>query len=287
MCKLNGFTEICDHYTENGFNCPYVIKKSIGQELSSLGYCVSKMEPIPSIVDQCGELNEVNYPLILGCYYPKINSHIGEGTYGHVYSIQSTVENNETVAVKFQNHSTGTKGWDSWKPGSSYMDIPMNPFKDEIYLQAKLSSKGLAPVIFNAWEEEYNTVWGNGNQDVLIMKRLHETISQVTVKDPTFGIHGDVIRLIDEMHMSGVFHGDLHAGNIMIDSDGKPFIIDLGKSKSIPDGTFDREWCIMHDLMNLYQTLPNKSGLKRIIKDKAKSIDKNFRVLETCFDFKE
>lgn len=53
------------------------------------------------------------------------------------------------LAIKFQMHAEGMKGWASWVPGPSYMDIPMNPFAQEVALQLHLSSNGIEPVVYN------------------------------------------------------------------------------------------------------------------------------------------
>ena len=285
--KMAKFTEVADMYSSSGFTVPDVIRMNQGSDLSTLIESASIKILLNSMVDPDG-VSEVSYPFVEdnGCvpmFHPMLNEHIGEGTYGHVYSMSRSRYSSDTVAVKFQSHSVGQKGWDAWVPGPSQMDIPMNPFEKEVAIQLHVGSFLLAPAVFNAWVAKYKTVWGDGKQDVFIMERMDKTIRDKTVQEKSF-IAG-VMDTIRSMHDLKVFHGDMHSGNIMVDSSSKPFMIDFGKSKVMPADVEGIKWCKLHDLMNLYQTLPNKAVLKGLVREEARSIQSNFYVLNTKFDF--
>jgi len=230
------------------------------------------MDHIYSIVER----RLVPFPFLGTRFRPNLIKHIGEGTYGHVYSLGQ----NEDYAAKFQLHSDGS-GFD-FIPGNGTMDIVMNSFEKEVQFQIKASLNGISPVVYNDWTEEYNTIWGKGEHDVLIMDKLHETIIDVCRKDLTYN-DVNLLHVIDNMHSINIFHGDLHSANIMRKSTGEPMIIDFGKSKTMPEGDEERKWCILHDLLNLFSTLPNKSSLKMSIKERASRL--GTRALGMDFDF--
>ena len=79
------------------------------------------------------------------------------------------------------------------------------------------------------------------NNDYIFM----ETIKGVTLEDLDNDVSGDLIEklpekfdfkkffnrireIVSDLHSLGYYHRDLHAGNIMINSDGEPVIIDFG-----------------------------------------------------------
>jgi len=74
---------------------------------------------------------------------------------------------------------------------------------------------------------------------------LEETLLQEKpLPAPRKELAAEVGRLIREMHDAGVLHLDLHAGNILVDSSGKPYILDLHGARryrrlSIKQRTFD------------------------------------------------
>lgn len=279
--NMENFTRVKNMY---GHEPPADIKTMIDRG-SSLSDLVNKdrMEKVPSIVED----HPVPFPLNVGgerlpLAFPAIDLHIGEGTYGHVYSIQSAADGPK--AVKFQEHSAGSRV--AFVPGNGTMDIPMNAFEQEVAYQAVASSNGLAPVVWNAWSAEYDTDWGGGasNQDVLIMDRLEMILREKCLQDLSYTGEGrGVLEMLDKMHGLNIFHGDLHTGNIMTDHEGEPWVIDFGKSKFMPEGGESKHWCMLHDLKNLFDTLPRRCDLKALVKQKA--IDLGTRALGMDFDF--
>ena len=115
------------------------------------------MDHIYSIVER----RLVPFPFLGTRFRPNLIKHIGEGTYGHVYSIGL----DEDYAAKFQLHSDGS-GFD-FIPGNGTMDIVMNSFEKEVQFQIKASLNGISPVVYNDWTEEYTTIWGKGEQFIL------------------------------------------------------------------------------------------------------------------------
>ncbi|CAM9531496.1 unnamed protein product [Pylaiella littoralis] len=78
------------------------------------------------------------------------------------------------------------------------------------------------------------------------MDRLKETLFEKTSRERDYTL--GVMDVIDKMHINNVFHGDMHSGNIMIDGDNNPLMIDFGKSKTMPSGGYmprSGVWCMI------------------------------------------
>lgn len=114
------------------------------------------------------------------------------------------------------------------------------------------------------------------------MDRLDEILFEKTNRERSYTI--GVMELINKMHNNNVFHGDLHSGNIMIGEEDKPWVIDFGKSKSMPSGTEERRWCMVHDYFLLYNSLRRRSELKPILKSKILDLAPDRTVLGATFD---
>ena len=110
---------------------------------------------------------------------------------------------------------------------------------------------------------------------------MSETLRSFILKDRSFS--EGVLYLVQKMHNAGVFHGDMHSENIMVDEDGNPWMIDFGKSKMMPESAEDRKWCIVHDLVLLHNTLPNRSVLKVEIADRIRSLAPDLTVFGYAF----
>lgn len=280
--QMYKFTQCVNTYDLSGYETPSVLFDKIGDDFSSLVYKHEDDVTIDTIVYD--DMSRGMYPLLgnncLSRKMPNIHEHIGEGTTGHVYSM---VGKHGPVAVKFQEHSSGSPC--SFTPGNGNMNVMMNEFKLEVDFQLHMSSLGISPCVYNSWTSNYSCIWGSGNQDVLIMDRLKETIFEKTSREKEYT--NGVMELISKMHDNNVFHGDMHSGNIMVDWKNVPLMIDFGRSKKMPQGDQERTWCMMHDYVLLYTTISRKSDLKPILKNKILELAPDRTILGTTFDLCE
>lgn len=70
-----------------------------------------------------------------------------------------------------------------------------------------------------------------GEEFVALLKSIDEKV-----------LHEKLTEFLQEMHeVKKIVHGDIHAGNIMIDGDGNIFLIDFGKSKKTDTVSSDNE----------------------------------------------
>lgn len=96
------------------------------------------------------------------------------------------------------------------------------------------------------------------------------------------------MRLISRMHENMVlFHGDMHSGNIMIDGNNDPIMIDFGKSKSMPRDSEEKRWCMVRDHVLLYNSISRKSELNSILREKISESAPDRTVLGTTFYLSE
>lgn len=278
--SMENFTKVNDFYESSGFVTPHNVAESVGGGFSSLVRRDEMDSMIDTMLPEDGESGE--YPLLgTNCVpkiMPDIHEHIGEGTTGHVYSM---LTRRGPMAVKFQKHSS-EYGKTPFVPGNASMDVPMNEFALEVAIQLRMSCVGTSPNVFNAWISPYSTTWGGSEQDVLVMDRLHETLFVKTNREPSYT--NGVFELVAKMHDHNVFHGDLHSGNLMVGEDHKPWIIDFGKSKSMPRRQEERRWCIVHDYFNLHNSLLRRSELKLLLRGKILELAHDRTVLGTTFD---
>ena len=278
---MKNFTEAVNMYDPAGFDTPPDVTGRLIADFSSLVHKAETSTAIGTIMTDVEE--EGRYPL-LGTksesrLMPSINEHIGEGTTGHVYSIATRFG---PMAVKFQEHSSGSG--QAFVPGNGSMNVPMNEFALEVKFQLHMSSIGISPNVYNAWTGAYSTTWGDGQQDVLVMDRLKETLFQKTSRERDYT--GGVMELVSKMHDNNVFHGDMHSGNIMVDG-SKPWMIDFGKSKPMPATDEGKRWAMVHDYVLLYTSLLRRSELKPIIKNKILELAPAKTVMGTAFDLGE
>ena len=272
--KLSNFTRVKDWYTPSSNFVPSIIHELKNTQISRLEFDTGNKIIIDSLIYE-----ETEYPILSEKFYPQIDSHIGEGLNANVYSMNTS---NKSVAVKIQKHSTGKIGWDQWLAGYS-MDIPMNPFAQEVYLHLYASSGNLAPIVFNSWHANYKTTCHTGLHDIIVMEKMDMTLGDYVLENINFT--KGVVDVIKNLHIIGIFHGDLTSENIMINSKNEPIIIDFSRSKPMPISPNGSKWCMIHDFMTLYKSLHENSLLREVIKGEARKLSYNFTILGKTFDF--
>jgi len=99
----------------------------------------------------------------------------------------------------------------------------------ESRIQMIAAGHGLAPTI--------HEIWNCKNNAMLIMDRITGITLQAFLKDPTKDdstktrIIKKVSDAIENLHLIGIAHGDLHLENIMVKEDESIIFIDFGKSE--------------------------------------------------------
>ncbi len=69
---------------------------------------------------------------------------------------------------------------------------------------------------------------------------LHTAGDRMSVND-TLLLFGKICEAVNAAHLKGVIHRDLQPGNIRIDADGEPHVLDFGLAKLAPDGLGARQ----------------------------------------------
>ena len=190
---------------------------------------------------------------------------VGEkGTYGDVWSVCCKTDCNHVL--KFLAYDNG----------NSYEDIIK-----EIEIQNKCSHLNLCPKIQDAW------LCDQGG--AIVMDLYEMTIEQLLFKytaleDRIFIIR-KVLELVEKLHSHGIYHGDLHLNNIMVEKldpfentlDNYLFyFIDFGKgyyilgdsSKIIND--YSDIGAHLQDLMDEYPSDHSFEQLYKIVSEKMK-----------------
>lgn len=148
----------------------------------------------------------------------KVLSKLGEGGYGTVFKGLSGGRN---AAIKFQKQTENVE----------VESMAMN----------HLENKGIAP---KRYATRYKISQKNKNFANLVPKGLNKgnkgavTVQQfingkglqLTGAPLNSALKQKIANQINKMHKAGVIHGNLHRNNIIINKNGKPWIIDFGKA---------------------------------------------------------
>lgn len=157
----------------------------------------------------------------------KARRYLGGGLSGHVFSATNP-RKPSPVAIKV------------FKPSMPPHSNPKSPCSTpdeslarEMYLSRKL---GVGPRVFHAcidrkgyWRDtDTNNVGNSENVGIIVMESgrgssEHKMAFYELAEDP------DIQKLVERMHQHGIFHGDLHPGNVIY-TDRGPAIIDTGSS---------------------------------------------------------
>lgn len=230
--------------------------------------------------------NSCDIPLVL-----PFDEYIGTGTRGRIFSLKTILEGEfSNVAVKFQCHEIQDKN----HTANSSTCIPLEnapdvPIEDEVKIQLYLSSSNIAiaPIIFNWSILQTETIFStkeNPLTDIIIMQKLETTLIDKCRQDKSYV--GNVLEIIQTMHDNGVAHCDLHSRNIMIDLNGKAYVIDFGKSKFVENCPLeDKIWYQLNDYHFLVRDLSMKFTLRNVLIEKAKKIMANCENENASIDF--
>jgi serine/threonine protein kinase len=148
------------------------------------------------------------------------DSRLGEGRTANVCFLEA----NTKVCLKIYKKEENITGADFYLPAAKEMS-----FLDKLQ---GLDAKVRIPKAYACFEDDEKQ-----NSDFLMM----EALSAVSVDDILQGradlpanfdlasFRNDMIDFVQKMHKAGVYHRDLHEGNIMIDKEtGQIYVIDFG-----------------------------------------------------------
>jgi serine/threonine protein kinase len=137
--------------------------------------------------------------------------------------------------VEYQQHShnhrtRGTRGVAAAYEAELARAQEPEGFAREVRVQTYLTAFGLAPRVLDAYIDDKGTgtivmdEMATTAENVLLRASLEddESIMERAV--------GRIALLIHRMHAAGVYHRDLHMGNIMVDSSGNYKVIDLERA---------------------------------------------------------
>ena len=177
-----------------------------------------------------------NTPLQEGKYI--IKQLLGQGGFGNTYIAYNT-EFEETVAIKefFMKGVTERDETTSFVSVSNSENVPVfeeqkEKFKKEARRLRRLRSEHIVKV-HDLFEENgtayYEMDYIEGESLAERMKHTGTPFTEAEVDQ----ILGQVLGALKEVHQSEIWHLDLKPGNIMLDKNGKAYLIDFGASKQI------------------------------------------------------
>ena len=159
-------------------------------------------------------------PLLAGRY--KVVRRLGEGGMGSVWLAEDTKLDGRQVAVKMLPAVlAGKKG--------AYRQV-----KQEALMAMKLSHPNIATV--RAFEED------EGGSPFLVMDYIEGTgLDDILAEKGPLGeaetlkLLGPVSAALDYAHAKGVVHRDVKPGNVMVDRNGTPYVLDFGIAREIQE----------------------------------------------------
>lgn len=225
--------------------------------------CYPILEKLISGTDSCDTYWELFY-------------EIGEeGTYGEIWSVcckGKDLQPNCDHVLKYL----------PYKNNNTYGGII-----NEINIQEKCSSLGMCPKIIDAW------ICQEGG--AIVMSLFEMTAEQMLLKYKSDHIRNiilvNIISLVDRLHTNGIYHGDLHLNNIMVQSQKPPsplrgdvltekmeydshdykfYFIDFGKSglfSSMDDQHIEDDFIeVSAHLQDMIDEYPHDKGFEKLYK---------------------
>lgn len=168
----------------------------------------------------------------------KIIELLGQGGFGNTY-IATNTEFEETVAIKefFMKGVTEREETTSMVRVSNIDNVPQfeeqrEKFKKEARRLRKLKNEHIVKV-HDLFEENGTAYYVMDYIDgTSLSERMAQTGTPFSEAETT-AILGQMLCALKEIHQKSIWHLDLKPGNIMIDKQGKAYLIDFGASKQI------------------------------------------------------
>ena len=166
----------------------------------------------------------------------RIERQLGAGGFGNTYVVQNTAFGDlyamKEFFMKGINLRESTRVTVSVPDNHASFESQREKFKKEAQRLHKLKSPHVVHVL--ALFEENGTVYyvmnyidGRSLSDTLKQRNQPMTEAEVSHMLP------QMLEALDEVHQQGIWHLDIKPGNIMLDSQGKAYLIDFGASKQM------------------------------------------------------
>jgi tRNA A-37 threonylcarbamoyl transferase component Bud32 len=142
--------------------------------------------------------------------------------------------------------------------------------KKEINIQNECAKHNLCKAVEDWWK-------CNDNKTAFVMPMLDRTLKEKlsaigSINEESGNLIKDALSLIWRLHQIDIIHFDLNSGNIMMDSDGKLFLIDFGESKFIPNNNEEAAILISDDYGTFVGFLPSFLHDNKLLENISKAI---------------
>ena len=159
----------------------------------------------------------------------EIMEELGRGGMGVVYRALQ-VSTKRVVALKIM-----LAGW--FASGSA-----RKRFQREVELAARFQHPGIVRVLESGLTSTEQPYYAMDCVDAVHLDRWVST-SQPDVR-ATLDLFLDICSAVGHAHEHGVVHRDLKPGNVLVDNDGKPHILDFGLSKATDQASADESMSV-------------------------------------------
>lgn len=181
-----------------------------------------------------------------GCRSPRRGKRLGSGQMGEIYQVKCSNRQPFPLVWKHMNN------------------VEEEFFLDEVKYQETAAKKGVAPAIVDVYLSP-----GSG---VIVMRQLEgvktfreywERIAKSKLSDKS--LRSEAVRIarkigsvVAKLHSQGIYHGDVHDENVMIDKRGRVWLIDFGLAGRF-DNRKDRVRKDMDQIKKDYLLITNMS----------------------------
>jgi tRNA A-37 threonylcarbamoyl transferase component Bud32 len=144
-----------------------------------------------------------------------------------------------------------------------YDDIYREVFVDEVMYHQTAAKLGIAPAILDAYVSP-----GKGMivmQEVEGARTLREYMLSKKTDAEIVDTARQIARLVDRLHRAGIYHGDLHDENVMVDRHGRVWLIDFGRAGAF-DTRPDRVQKNLRQVEHDYEVLLSRKNLGNLFR---------------------
>ncbi len=180
-----------------------------------------------------------------GCRSPRKGPKLGGGKEGTVYKMVCGKRNRGKFVMKV------------------YDDIYREVFVDEVMYHQTAAKLGIAPAILDAYVSP-----GKGMivmQEVEGARTLREYMLSKKTDAEIVDTARQIARLVDRLHLAGIYHGDLHDENVMVDRHGRVWLIDFGRAGAL-DTRPDRVQKNLRQVEHDYEVLLSRKNLGNLFR---------------------